>query len=46
MIGFGATVNVAKPKKGQTVAVFGLGAVGLAVSFSHLNCKDAISVAS
>lgn len=28
--GFGATVNVAKPKKGQTVAVFGLGAVGLA----------------
>ncbi|XP_031477307.1 alcohol dehydrogenase 2-like [Nymphaea colorata] len=27
--GFGATVNVAKPKKGQTVAVFGLGAVGL-----------------
>ncbi|KAK8567025.1 hypothetical protein V6N13_110104 [Hibiscus sabdariffa] len=29
--GFGATVNVAKPKKGQTVAIFGLGAVGLAV---------------
>jgi alcohol dehydrogenase class-P len=28
--GFGATVNVAKPKKGSTVAVFGLGAVGLA----------------
>jgi alcohol dehydrogenase class-P len=28
--GFGATVNVAKPKKGQSVAVFGLGAVGLA----------------
>ncbi|KAH9610981.1 hypothetical protein KSS87_002809 [Heliosperma pusillum] len=28
--GFGATVNVAKPKKGHTVAVFGLGAVGLA----------------
>lgn len=30
--GFGATVNVAKPKKGQSVAIFGLGAVGLAVS--------------
>lgn len=30
--GFGATVNVAKPKKGQTVAVFGLGAVGLAAA--------------
>ncbi|XP_031496241.1 alcohol dehydrogenase 3-like [Nymphaea colorata] len=28
--GFGATVNVAKPKRGQSVAVFGLGAVGLA----------------
>jgi len=28
--GFGAMVNVAKPKKGSTVAVFGLGAVGLA----------------
>ncbi|KAE8701639.1 Alcohol dehydrogenase 1 [Hibiscus syriacus] len=30
--GFGATVNVAKPKKGQSVAVFGLGAVGLAAA--------------
>lgn len=30
--GLGATLNVAKPKKGSTVAVFGLGAVGLAVS--------------
>ncbi|THG02410.1 hypothetical protein TEA_001235 [Camellia sinensis var. sinensis] len=30
--GFGATVNVAKPKKGSTVAVFGLGAVGLAAA--------------
>ena len=30
--GFGATVNVAKPSKGSTVAVFGLGAVGLSVS--------------
>jgi hypothetical protein len=29
----GATLNVAKPKKGSTVAVFGMGAVGLAVSF-------------
>ncbi|KAG8090995.1 hypothetical protein GUJ93_ZPchr0011g28354 [Zizania palustris] len=28
--GFGATVNVAKPAKGSTVAIFGLGAVGLA----------------
>ncbi|XP_043726154.1 alcohol dehydrogenase [Telopea speciosissima] len=28
--GMGATLNVAKPKKGSTVAVFGLGAVGLA----------------
>ncbi|KAF3775297.1 Alcohol dehydrogenase 1 [Nymphaea thermarum] len=27
---FGATVNVAKPKRGQSVAVFELGAVGLA----------------
>ncbi|XAR62433.1 Alcohol dehydrogenase [Bertholletia excelsa] len=30
--GFGAAVNVAKPKKGSTVAVFGLGAVGLAAA--------------
>ncbi|KAI8003828.1 Alcohol dehydrogenase 3 [Camellia lanceoleosa] len=30
--GFGATVNVAKPKQGSTVAVFGLGAVGLAAA--------------
>ncbi|CAL9766542.1 unnamed protein product [Musa acuminata subsp. burmannicoides] len=28
--GYGATVNVARPPKGSTVAVFGLGAVGLA----------------
>jgi len=27
--GLGATLNVAKPKKGQSVAIFGLGAVGL-----------------
>ncbi|WOL04074.1 alcohol dehydrogenase 1 [Canna indica] len=30
--GYGATVNVAKPRKGSTVAVFGLGAVGLAAA--------------
>lgn len=34
--GLGATLNVAKPKKGSTVAVFGLGAVGLAVSLSYI----------
>lgn len=34
--GLGATLNVAKPKKGSTVAIFGLGAVGLAVSLSSL----------
>lgn len=32
-VGLGATLNVAKPKKGSSVAIFGLGAVGLAVSF-------------
>ncbi|KAI9117861.1 hypothetical protein K1719_011276 [Acacia pycnantha] len=30
--GYGATVNVAKPKPGSCVAVFGLGAVGLAAA--------------
>lgn len=30
-VGHGATVNVAKPKPNSTVAIFGLGAVGLAV---------------
>ncbi|GAB2270252.1 Alcohol dehydrogenase [Dionaea muscipula] len=30
--GFGATVNVAKPDKGSMVAIFGLGAVGLAAA--------------
>ncbi|XP_042972914.1 alcohol dehydrogenase-like [Carya illinoinensis] len=30
--GLGATLNVEKPKKGQSVAVFGLGAVGLAAA--------------
>lgn len=29
--GHGATVNVAKPKPNSSVAIFGLGAVGLAV---------------
>lgn len=33
--GLGATLNVAKPPKGSTVAIFGLGAVGLAVSFCN-----------
>jgi Zn-dependent alcohol dehydrogenase len=28
----GATLNVAKPKKGSTVAIFGLGGVGLAAA--------------
>lgn len=31
-IGMGAALNVAKPTKGSTVAIFGLGTVGLAVS--------------
>ncbi|KAF5725284.1 ADH protein [Tripterygium wilfordii] len=31
-MGLGATLNVAKPKKGQSVAIFGLGAVGLAAA--------------
>jgi len=35
-VGLGAALNVAKPKAGSTVAVFGLGAVGLAVSLSYL----------
>ncbi|XP_009377701.1 alcohol dehydrogenase 1 isoform X1 [Pyrus x bretschneideri] len=30
--GLGATVNVAKPKKGSSIAIFGLGAVGLAAA--------------
>ncbi|XP_039776681.1 alcohol dehydrogenase 1-like isoform X1 [Panicum virgatum] len=30
--GLGATINVAKPPKGSTVAIFGLGAVGLAAA--------------
>jgi len=35
--GFGAVVNTADVQKGDTVAIFGLGAVGLAVA---LGCKD------
>jgi len=31
IVGLGATINVAKPKPGSSVAIFGLGAVGLAV---------------
>ncbi|KAB2014021.1 hypothetical protein ERO13_D09G176200v2 [Gossypium hirsutum] len=34
LLGFGANVNVAKPKKGQSVAIFELGVVCLAVSYS------------
>ncbi|KAK3032440.1 hypothetical protein RJ639_037167 [Escallonia herrerae] len=30
--GLGATLNIAKPKKGSSVAIFGLGAVGLVMS--------------
>ncbi|GAB4830196.1 hypothetical protein Ancab_019838 [Ancistrocladus abbreviatus] len=30
--GLGATLNVAKPKEGSTIAIFGLGAVGLAAA--------------
>ncbi|KAH0467042.1 hypothetical protein IEQ34_004280 [Dendrobium chrysotoxum] len=40
--GLGAALNVAKPFKGSTVAIFGLGTVGLAVSFflcfEYLSC--------
>lgn len=35
----GATLNVAKPKKGSTVAIFGLGGVGLGVRFNLLELK-------
>jgi len=42
--GLGATLNVAKPPKGSTVAIFGLGAVGLAVSlFSFVNLSSQLS---
>lgn len=32
IIGLGATLNVAKPRKCSSVAIFGLGAVGLAAA--------------
>lgn len=35
--GLGATLNVAKPTKGSSVAIFGLGAVGLAVCIFIFN---------
>ena len=35
ILGLGAALNVAKPIKGSTVAIFGLGAVGLAVSVTN-----------
>ncbi|GJU24509.1 alcohol dehydrogenase 2-like protein [Tanacetum coccineum] len=41
--GLGATLNVAKPKKGSSVAVFGLGAVGLAVRLLK-GCTNAGSI--
>ncbi|MBA0739632.1 hypothetical protein Gogos_012885, partial [Gossypium gossypioides] len=37
--GFGATMNVAKPKKGGSVAVFRLGAVGLAAAEGARVCE-------
>ncbi|KAK6938318.1 Alcohol dehydrogenase, N-terminal [Dillenia turbinata] len=44
--GLGATLNVAKPPKGSTVAVFGLGAVGLAMSSTAgkvIRCRAAVA---
>ena len=41
-VGLGATLNVAKPKKGSTVAIFGFGAVGLAVSLPFLVKQEAL----
>jgi len=43
LVGFGATVNVAKPKPGSSVAIFGLGAVGLAVCYWLLVFSDLFS---
>ena len=43
--GLGATINVAKPPKGSTVAIFGLGAVGLAVSVEIIRSLYALSIA-
>ena len=44
-LGLGATINVAKPPKGSTVAIFGLGAVGLAVSVEIICLLYALSIA-
>ena len=44
-VGLGATLNVAKPKKGSTVAVFGLGAVGLAVNLLSSDADDLFDIA-
>ncbi|CAI8597845.1 unnamed protein product [Vicia faba] len=41
--GLGATVNVAKPKPGSSVAIFGLGAVGLAAAEgARISCASRI----
>lgn len=42
--GLGAALNVAKPFKGSTVAIFGLGTLGLAVSPS--SCFESVSCAT
>lgn len=42
--GLGATLNVAKPTKGSSVAVFGLGAVGLAVSTLLISTEKIVFV--
>ena len=44
-LGLGATINVAKPPKGSTVAIFGLGDVGLAVSVEIICLLYALSIA-
>ncbi|GAB2210967.1 hypothetical protein Droror1_Dr00016257 [Drosera rotundifolia] len=43
VLGLGATLNVAKPKKGSTVAIFGFGAVGFAVGISDVQAEVGIS---
>ncbi|THG14432.1 hypothetical protein TEA_014916 [Camellia sinensis var. sinensis] len=40
--GLGAALNVAKPAKGSTVAIFGLGAVGLAVT-KKFGCTEFVN---
>jgi Zn-dependent alcohol dehydrogenase len=42
-LGLGASINVAKPPKGSTVAIFGLGAVGLAVSAEAIRLFNSLS---